>query len=285
MPSQPIGFVSFAGGHLKWRLARFRINHQVKISKRFDSIGIYDEKKLDGIVNLHVAEFIRGNFLGYGLWIWKPIIILDFFEKNPTCQLILYLDAGCDFNSSDTSRSKWNTYLSLLGNYGAIVFQTPFCEQSYTSKPLVEKLQSNAEDLRSGQIHAGAFFMTRSFAIDFCRDWLNLMSQENFCLLEYQKTEKRSNFYETFIDYRYDQSVFSLMMKKRRNVRILSDRETDFAPFWSAGIDFPILTSRNRSIVPVLKTGFTHRGFRKIERRLIRTYNSLNARKTRNKLK
>ena len=279
MRLRQIGFLSFAGGHLRWKFAKLRINRQIKKSRYFFPLEMYSEKKLSKIISPQIGELILDNRLGYGLWVWKPVILLDFLEKNPKCESILYLDAGCDFNSSNSSMSKWNEYLAYLENFDAIIFQNTLPEENYTSKKLVKKLESNMADVKSGQIEAGAFFMNRDFAIKFCREWLELMSIDNFDLLRHEKSGNAYEFYEGFIDYRYDQSVFSLMMKQRQNIKILqADRETDFFP-WSAGLDFPILRSRNRSIVPVLKTRLIHRGLRKLERKVIKTYGKFYQRK------
>jgi len=279
MPLRKIGFLSFAGGHLRWNFAKLRINRQVKKSRYFYPLEMYSKNKLLKIIGPDISELILDNRLGYGLWIWKPIIILDFFEKHPMCESILYLDAGCDFNSSNSSKTKWNEYVSYLDNFDAIIFQNTHSEESYTSKKLVKKLKSNTADVKSGQIEAGAFFMNRNFALRFCREWLELMSVDSFELLKNEKSEDTSEFYASFIDYRYDQSIFSLMMKQQPNIKILqANEETDFAP-WTAGLDFPILRSRNRSIVPVLKIRLIHRGLRRMERRVIKTYSLFYLRK------
>lgn len=285
--SQPsIGFVSFAGGHLRWRFAKVRLNQQIKQSGYFGFSEIYSEKKLISMVSFQVREFITNNRQGHGLWIWKPIVILDFLEKNPMCHSILYLDAGCDFNSSDSSKSKWNEYLSTLTEYDSIIFQNGHAEESYTSKKLVRKLGAEIADIKSGQIEAGAFFMNRNFALKFCKEWLEIMLEDNFDFLKNGKSLNPSDFYESHIDYRYDQSIFSLMMKQRLGVKILqANQETDFAPFWKEGWKYPILRSRNRSIVPVLRIGLVARIIRRIERRLIRTYNSVNAYNEKSRLK
>ena len=273
--SQPsIGFVSFAGGHLRWKFARVRLMRQVKASKCFDSIEIYTEKRLNEIVSPEIANFISANRLGYGLWIWKPIVVLDFLKRNPMCNSILYLDAGCDFNYSRSSRKRWNEYLFFLQQSGSVIFQTPHAEVSYTSKKLVTRLQSDLSHLQSGQFQAGTFLMTRDFAQNFCMDWLAIMSEKDFELLSNDVEDDSLDLYGDHIDYRYDQSIFSLMMKQKQDIKTLKDNETDFAPSWKAGLNYPILTSRNRSIVPVLKVGLVHRAIRRVERRVIRTYNS-----------
>ncbi len=279
MTQPSIGFVSFAGGHLRWKFAKVRILRQIKVSKCFDSIEMYSEKKLNRIVSPEFAEFICANRLGFGLWIWKPIIILDFLKNHPTCELILYLDAGCDFNYSNSSKGRWEDYLSYLDFAGAVVFQTPHAEESYTRKQLVKRLGAVPEHVQSGQIQAGTFFMTRSFALKFCTEWLEVMIEDEFRLLKNERDNEASDFYESYVDYRYDQSIFSLMMKQRQVKMLQSDKETDFAPLWKQGANFPILSSRNRSIVPVLRTGYIDRAIRRIERRIIRTYNSVDSHK------
>jgi hypothetical protein len=238
---------------------------------------MYSEKKLNQIISPEIEEFISAHRLGYGLWIWKPIVILDFLEKNPRCEAVLYLDAGCDFNSSDSAVRKWNEYLSHLKDYNAVVFQTIYPEESYTKKQLVKTIGNKNSDITTGQIQAGAFLMNRKYAIDFCKIWLDYMSGNNFKLLKNEENDSDSELYENYIDYRYDQSIFSLLVKRGQNVKILqASLESEFAPNWKTGLQFPILTSRNRSIVPVLQTGLVHRILRRLERRLIRTYNTFN---------
>ena len=284
--SQPcIGFVSFAGGHLRWKFAKARLLRQVKVSKRFHSVEIYTEKKLHEIISPEIAKFISDNHFGYGLWIWKPIVVLDFLKRNPLCDSILYLDAGCDFNYSKLSRKRWHKYLGYLRHFDALIFQTPHVEESYSSVELVTRLRSKLSHMQSGQIHAGAFLMTRSFAEDFCNEWLDVMSEDRFKLLKNEIIGESVNLFDTHIDYRYDQSIFSLLVKQKLRVKILQDEETDFAPTWKAGLYFPILTSRNRSIIPILKEGLIHRALRRIERRVIRTYNSFNEYNRNQKLK
>jgi hypothetical protein len=286
MTQTSIGFVSFAGGHLRWKFARIRISRQVKASKCFDKIEIYSEKKLRKIISPEIAKFISANSLGYGLWIWKPIIILDFLENNPKCESILYLDAGCDFNDSNLSLKKWNEYLNFLKKSDAVFFQTTYLEESYTKKELVKAVKNEVSDLKTGQFHAAAFLMNRKYAIDFCEKWLEYMSVDEFKLLTKEGSRKELDFYESYIDYRYDQSIFSLMVKREQNVKILqANLELDFAPYWTDGLEFPILTSRNRSIIPVLKIGVLHRILRRIERRVIRTYNTYIQHKEVRKLK
>lgn len=285
MPQTSIGFVSFAGGHLRWKFASIRILRQIKASARFDSMEMYTEKKLHDIISPEIAQFISAHPKGYGLWIWKPIVVLDFLRRNPRCESILYLDAGCDFNGSESSRKRWEEYLSHLRHFNAVIFQTPHPEKSYTSAQLVTLLRSDLAHLECGQYHAGAFLMERSFAIKFCTDWLEVMSKENFKYLTDSVEGETIGIHEIHSDYRYDQSIFSLLLKKKSNIKILEDRETDFSPTWKIGLNYPVLTSRNRSIVPVLKEGLVHRGLRRVERRVIRTYNSYNEYLTRRKSK
>lgn len=274
MPQTSIGFVSFAGGHLRWKFASIRILHQIKASARFNSMEMYTEKKLHDIISPEIAQFISAYPKGYGLWIWKPIVVLDFLERHPKCDSILYLDAGCDFNGSESSRKRWEEYLTYLRYFNAVVFQTPHLEKSYTSPQLVNHLRSDFAHLETGQYHAGAFLMERSFAIQFCTEWLEIMSTESFKYLMDNVEGQSIGYYDIDSDYRYDQSIFSLLLKEKRDIKILEDRETDFSPSWKTGLNYPVLTSRNRSIVPVLQVGLVHRGLRRVERKVIRTYNT-----------
>lgn len=116
--------------------------------------------------------------------------------------------------------------------------------------------------------------MSRDFALKFCEEWLAVMSEENFKWLKNEVEDESAEYYENYIDYRYDQSIFSLLMKQQQVKILQANLDTDFAPSWKAGLDYPILSSRNRSIVPVLQVGLVHRGLRRVERKVIRTYNT-----------
>ena len=94
-----IYLVTFGSGST-WKPAVGRLKSQCKKSKKFGKFISFSDKdlnlKLWNIDESFVKEYVRG----YGLWIWKPFIVKKVFEVFPDCELILYLDAGCELNNN-----------------------------------------------------------------------------------------------------------------------------------------------------------------------------------------
>jgi len=266
-----VGFVTFAGGDFLWKLAIQRIKNQAQISGEFSAIGIYESKDLARIANSIDLHFIEQNKQGYGYWLWKPIIVLDFLENNPEIDVILYADAGCDLNFNAHSIENWNRYLDNLKSHECVAFAMELIEKSWTKEELFRTFPEYRQYQNTEQLLGGVFLMRRNFAIEFCNQWLDRMRTSNFELL--------GNFYDQtiqdpqFLSHRHDQSFFSLMGKNDARVIILNSlEEVYFDPDWGTGQRYPIWTSRNKSYVPKYKTGIFHQSVRMIERILKRLF-------------
>ena len=64
----------------------------------FDSFFSYQPKHIDQyFINKHNNIFQNGNSRGYGYWIWKPYIILDFMDRIEYGDMVMYSDVGASF--------------------------------------------------------------------------------------------------------------------------------------------------------------------------------------------
>jgi hypothetical protein len=249
-----VGFITFAGGDIFWRISSKRIVFQAKNSKEFVKIKCYKPGDLKYIASEKDYAFIADNSRGFGYWLWKPIVVLDFLLNNPGVEAILYADAGCDLNFNLDSKIRWHDYLDHLQNYDCVVFKMELIEKHWTKEELFLAFPKYRDYKDSEQILGGVFLMTRDFAINFCEKWLNLMRQHNYHLLvdDYDKKIQIKNFKQ----HRHDQSFFSLLVKSTDSVLILESlREVYFESDWKEGREYPIWTSRNKSIVPKYRTG------------------------------
>lgn len=249
-----IGLVSFWGGDLKWKFAAKRLHNQASLSNMFSAVKIYDRASLDEFCEASVIDLIDKNSKGFGYWIWKAPVILEFIKKNPAIDVVCYLDCGCEFNFEQPAISRWNEYLSELEIFDALFFETDCIEREWITSELIQRLQVTEVELTKNQIGATAFLMKREYAEEFCSNWYKIMKESNFKFLASSHDVKNQDPF--FRESRWDQSILSVLAKRSKNVRILRTIDENFFPGnWSKGHGFPILTTRNPSQVSIYRIG------------------------------
>jgi hypothetical protein len=273
MTSQNIGLITFAGGDPIWRLAAKRLGIQ---SRKYENISVYREYNKRSMLRMcsnneikHINEFRRG----FGLWFWKPRIIIDFLESHPEIDVVIYLDAGCEINSNNRAKTKFDDYLNELNQFNAIVFEMELQEKYWSKSLLVDYLKSKNSDLESGQLVGGAHFMNRDFALSFCQNWRRTIEHENFILLiDSENSQEIADFRE----HRHDQSIFSLLMKQQKNISVHNNsEEIYFTNFVKDGKEWPIWTARNKSFVSLKNKNILGSIFRLLERVLSKIYRTI----------
>jgi hypothetical protein len=243
-----IGFLTFAGGDFIWDLALRRIRYQAKNAKVFTNIQIYRPEDLFSLSTSEDQRFILNNKRGYGFWIWKPIIILDYLTNHPEIDSILYADAGCDLNFNLHSLETWKGYVTQLKHHDVIAFKMELFERAWTKQEVFNSHPEFETFRDQEQLLGGVFLMNRDYAIKFCTNWLEIMRSNSYKLLDNSFDPKIQD--ASFQQPRHDQSIFSLLTKKNPNALILDSlTELYFEPDWRRGISYPIWTSRNKSLV------------------------------------
>jgi len=237
-----IGFVLFADGPKSIKLAGCRLRRQINNSKVSHKTSIYN---LDLIQNL-LSDADR-NFLnkyidvrGFGYWIWKQLIILDFVEKNPYLDYIVYLDAGVEFHYSEESSNKFEEYLAAAEVTGLCAFSTQN-DLAYTKRKTLAMFDLEKRDLEKPQIQSGILIFKRAVAQTICNEWIQLMRSENYQNL----VDKMDSSIEddSFVEHRHDQSLLSLLIKSKKIGHIYpahkhtwSSPDNNFlasSPFWA----------------------------------------------------
>ena len=260
-----IGLVSFWGGDLKWKFASKRILQQASSSNQFSIIEIYDRKSIGDFCEPKVLDFIDNNKKGFGYWIWKAPIIIDFINKNPEIDLICYADCGCEFNFSGPALPRWLEYMKEFENSEALFFETDCVEREWITLELVRWIEASSVELAQNQIAATVFLMKRDFALDFCTKWYEIMKESDFEYLGSSYDVKNQDV--SFKDSRWDQSIFSILAKRSLNVKILKTTEENFfAGNWVKGKDFPILAARNPSRFSIYRAGRIWSALRLVEK-------------------
>ncbi len=240
--------VSFGSGKT-WAGALNRLKKQIEKSGLGLISEFYNENWLSESSYWHIlSNLVSENPRGFGLWVWKPLIILDAIGKHPDAKGILYLDAGCELNFNDNSKKRFQEYIQLALERDILAFDIGELEFNYTDPLLIDYLLPDLMQHES-QTCATAFFVSNSKSnITFLQTWYATMLGENF---EYLKsTEERLSqirkMRSTFVEHRHDQSSFSLLLKKA-NIKPIRD-ETYWHPDWlTLGKNYPIWQVRNRT--------------------------------------
>jgi hypothetical protein len=238
----PVYLITFGSGKI-WHTAVQRLNKQAISSKRFGKIISYSEKDLDFELTGIDPEFFKLNPRGYGLWIWKPIIIKHMLSKYPKCELVFYVDAGCEINSRKKALDRLDSYFEIAIKHGGIAFELPFIEENWTSRYVIEKMEATNLGLTK-QLVGGIFSLTNSAATHLFLDtWIDWMKKDNFSYLKGSRETYKE--IHSFREHRFDQSIFSILWKKN-NFKILPD-QSFWAPNWKIdGKDYPIWSTRNK---------------------------------------
>ena len=157
-----IVLLTFGDGSPAWRRASKRLAREARSSTWFSEVVVLDSrdlKKIDEGRKLLESGWFRRNPRGYGYWIYKPIFIRDFLKNRLSANAILiWVDAGCSINVTDSSKARFAEYIDLVKNSeaGLGFIQTPCPERKWTKADLGHRLNViDSEHWVSGQILGG----------------------------------------------------------------------------------------------------------------------------------
>lgn len=241
MSSQKHHFITFASRG--FNPAGDRICQQAKELKFFDTIKCFREDDLNKTEwwKNH-SNFILKNKRGFGLWIWKPFIILKKLREMPDNDLLLYADSGCEINKFGIDKLK--EFFSLANEHGICGFQMGHKEAKFNKPELFKHLgvDNNKEITETGQLVGGILYLKKTEeTVKLVEEWNQLCHIENYRFLI---SPPRST-------HRHDQAIFSLLMK--RDGRFYIKRDLTFWKNSDEGRIYPVHAMRNKSKVTKLK--------------------------------
>jgi len=215
--------ITFCAGlkNTKSIVARARL--QLESCQYIDAYEIFSPRNnlfFDKFVH-HFDDFIAENPRGYGYWIWKPFIISEYLKKIPENDILVYADIGCEFSSA--GKKIFSDYLVHLKKNDFLVFSTynGQSESVWTKKELIELFNLPQVQIVKEQVAATFFLLKNNHrSRKIMQEWLDIAKSENFKYINDVCKRPRN---PGFIEHRYDQSIFSLLMKKY-NVHILRER-------------------------------------------------------------
>ena len=204
-------------------------------SQYFDTITPYNQT----IIPSEHSKFVQNNARGYGYWIWKPIIILDLMRNTDEGDIIIYADAGCGISTTEAARIQFQEWIRAVKEHPThrISFQMNYAEEMYTKGDVFEYMDCNTDDYKKSAQHSATIQIYENNAEnrDFVEELMKHMCMNNYHYLT--DTPSIIPNSKIFKEHRHDQSITSLLLKKR-GARVYPDHVNDYL--------FPIVAIRRK---------------------------------------
>jgi hypothetical protein len=198
--------------------------------------GIYPYMLEKPFLDKH-ETFMQNNKRGHGFWIWKPQIVLQSLNSIPDGEVIVYADSGCTMNRYGINKLyEYVNKAKYHSKTGVVCFQMlPHLEEEWTKQKLFNILDCESYK-KTPQIHATTFIIKKCpESMKLVEEW-SYYSQKHELINEEDRSEQQS---PPFIDFRHDQSIWSLLNKKHGSFIIQNDETyppTNETPIWGTRI-------------------------------------------------
>lgn len=203
-------FLSFANSVYVPSLRR--LESQIKDCPLIDEYHFLTEKDLDKPFRKGFHPYIYRR--GYGYWKWKSYLVKQQFDQMRDGDILVYSDAGCDYNAKAEQRFKEYLDIVRLHESGMLVFDDWYLEREYTKGDIFRFLIVGNTFLTisdTNQRWSGMWMMRKcTNTTELVEKWCDTC-MNHFDLIT-DKASATPNFPE-FIENRHDQSVFSVLTK------------------------------------------------------------------------
>lgn len=146
----------------------------------FQTIDSMNEHDIAPFIEKH-SEFIQKNPQGYGLWIWKPKIILEKLTSLCEGDILLYCDAGMHLNAGGLKR--YYEYLEMLNKNPIITFamNDVYKAQHYVKNDAIVSYYPEFA-IRLDRYHYAGVMLIKKCpeTMNLITDWLSLCEVHHF---------------------------------------------------------------------------------------------------------
>lgn len=169
-------FVTFANTSY---ISTDRIMEQAKSLNIFDNVISKTEHDIATFVEKH-KSFIQNNKQGYGLWIWKPKVILDTLNEINENDVLVYADSGMYININ--GKKRLNEYLNILQTKELITFSTnDYKARGYVKNDAIMSYNPYFNNDLTNSCYAGIMIVKKTKrTIQLIQDWLDLCENYHF---------------------------------------------------------------------------------------------------------
>lgn len=196
-------------GDESFRDSMKRIKQEALKCEVFDEILCFSPKDVsEDLRNSCVYKIKRG----FGLWSWKPDVILQTLLRMEDGDILVYADSGCSLYPS----KEWVKYFSLLEHNDILAFRTHHKNIEWTRKSIIDFFGFDKSWYKLFQYAATViFFKKNSSSLQFVERWRAIMM--NFpSLVQDVPPEKIKDENPAFIENRHDQAVFSALVYENK---------------------------------------------------------------------
>lgn len=250
---------AFATNDLKKSIDR--IKKQSVKSNYYDDIKIYTPNDFDQKM-VSILNSFKTKDRGYGYWFWKPMFLQKIMNEIKTDDIVHYVDIGCHIQNKNNRFKHYLNFINDKKNW-ILAFQyhrnNIICkkdihfenrdEYKYTKSDLLNyfNVLNNKNITHTPQFWAGSFFLKKnSNSSLFLKEWLDVYNNSVHLI---DDTSSKIKNIDGFIENRHDQSIFSLLCKKK-NIQAFSAYECEWGEknykrTWDHNFDNPILAKRD----------------------------------------
>jgi hypothetical protein len=175
-----INFITFSNTSF---MTTKRIINQAIDFNIFNNIYDLTENDIPEYIEKHKL-FIQENKVGYGLWIWKPKIILDTLNKINDDEILIYCDSGIYLNAN--GKERLYEYINMLNDkINIITFSTngkaDYKGQYYVKNDAIMSYNPEYNNELTIYRYAGMMIIKKTKkSINLISEWLNLCENYNF---------------------------------------------------------------------------------------------------------
>lgn len=235
-----VRLITFGAGSNGYLKSMKRLGRQAEGFPWVDEFKSYSDADLSSDFYENMGPLVASNPKGFGLWSWKPFLILHELERLNNGDVLIYLDAGVELNKRGASR--FTHYLDHLARKDVLVFSLDHQHRQWTKNH--ELIFERNENFFRNQVVAGVLMLRVSdTSKTLIAKWKELCMLDNGALLE-DPLPKDEQGHGDYLGHRHDQSLLSKVVFDHA-LETWPD-ETIFRP-WRKGKDSPFLALRNKS--------------------------------------
>ena len=252
-------FITAALGDETWQGPAARLTNQAKATGLFDSFATFTQKDLE-ILCPQMYDLLGSNPIStsnnFGYYSWKPSLAKAALSGYwGEFDGVAYLDAGSELFINPISIRVLKSYIKIAVQYGVCAFQINTPESSFTKRELFDCFPELTYPDHSPQFQAGGWFLHGVTGKQVASEWNSKTWERNVNINPYYDPVIQE---PSFVAPRFDQSVFSLTLKKFQISPIspapLSDLSRNIDKL--RAVKSPILWLRNKSSLSVMPVSF-----------------------------
>jgi len=226
-------------GDNNFSIGKSRIRNQAENFGVFKSIFEYGEKDLEN--NLFWENYAKSMMTQrsgmqrryYGYYACKPYFILEALNQIPENEVLLYVDSGCELNKNGLEKLQ-QYYQECLDTEG-VFFTLDLPEIQWTKMDTYRHIIGDDDEyLMTRQIISGIFLLKNTVMIkELVQKWIDICVEDGGRYLDDSPSMLPND--GIFRENRHDQSIWSLLLKKKAETHDFTFHEDDtYETIWNA---------------------------------------------------